>query len=176
MPTIPYLSKSPSIAQHCFIAPDAWVIGDVTVGNHVSIFFGVTIRGDIQPISIGEGSNVQEGALLHTSYEFDPLAVGANVTVGHRAILHGCTIGDACIIGMGSTILDNAKIGKGSIVGANSLVPKGKVFPPRSLIIGSPAKLIRQITDEEFASILDSAARYTTTGATYHEYFSQHTR
>lgn len=172
MPIIPYLSKKPTIPPDSFIAPDAWVIGDVVVGRNTSIFFGVSIRGDIQPIQIGDGTNIQEGAVLHTSYEYNPLTVGQNVTVGHRVILHGCTVHDSCIIGMGSTILDNAVIGEGSIVGANSLVPKGKIFPPRSLIMGSPAKLVRQTTDGEFTAVIDSAKRYQATGKTYLEYFA----
>jgi carbonic anhydrase/acetyltransferase-like protein (isoleucine patch superfamily) len=172
MPVIPYNSIYPRISHNTFIAPDAWIIGDVELEENVSVFFSSVLRGDIQPIRIGAGTNIQEFSQLHTSYEMDPVTIGKGVTVGHRAILHGCTVGDNCIIGMGATVLDNAVIGAGSIVGAHTLIPKGKTFPPRSLIIGSPGRVIREITDDELSEIIDNAKRYEMTGQTYHSYFS----
>jgi carbonic anhydrase/acetyltransferase-like protein (isoleucine patch superfamily) len=172
MAIIPFKNLSPRISRNTFIAPDAWIIGDVELGENVSVFFSSVLRGDIQPIRIGSGTNIQEFSQLHTSYGMDPVTVGKGVTVGHRAILHGCTVGDNCIIGMGATILDNAVIGTDSIVGAHTLIPKGKVFPPRSLIVGSPGRVIREITDVECNEILDNARRYEMTGQTYQSYFS----
>lgn len=172
MPVIPFNQISPRISPHTFIAPDAWIIGDVELEENVSVFFSSVLRGDIQPIRIGAGTNIQEFCQLHTSYGMDPVTVGKGVTVGHRAILHGCTVGDTCIIGMGATLLDNSVIGAGSIVGAHTLIPKGKIFPPRSLILGSPGRVIREITDEEWNEILDNAKRYEVTAQTYDSYFS----
>ena len=133
MAVISFADKTPQIAAPHFIAPDAWVIGDVTIAGLVSIFFHAVLRGDIEPISVGEGSNIQEHAMLHTSRGLGPCTVGKNVTIGHRAIIHGCTIEDSCIIGMGSVILDGAVIGKNSIVGAQALVEsltQNGWFPP----------------------------------------------
>lgn len=172
MPIIPFEHFSPQISHDTFVAPDAWIIGDVELESNVSVFFCSVLRGDIQPIRIGAGSNIQEFSQLHTSYGLDPVTVGKGVTVGHRAILHGCTVGDSCIIGMGATILDNAVIGEGSIVGAHTLIPKGKIFPPRSLIIGSPGRVIRETTDEERAEIVENARRYEITGQSYRTFFN----
>ena len=171
MAIVPYKDKKPKVHESCFIAPDSWVIGDVRLAESVSIFFGVVIRGDIEAIEVGERTNIQEHALLHTSHGRTPCCVGSNVTIGHRAILHGCTVNDNCIIGMGSTILDQSIIPAFSIVGANSLITEGKTFPERSLIIGSPAKAVRTLTDEEILHIKHSADSYVETGRNYHEYF-----
>jgi carbonic anhydrase/acetyltransferase-like protein (isoleucine patch superfamily) len=167
MAIIPYLDKIPSTGKDLFLAPDAWLIGDVSVGDNVSIFFGAVLRGDINPIKIGTGSNIQEQAVLHTSWGLGPCVVGENVTVGHGAILHGCTIEDHCIIGMGSTILDNAVIGHDSLVGANSLVTMNTVIPPNSLVLGSPAKVVRQLTEKELKEIRRSAKAYQEKGIYY---------
>src|SRR5262249_14450400 len=126
-----------------WIAPDAHVIGMVRIGEHVWIWFGAILRGDLEEIFVGAGSNVQDGSVLHTDPGF-PLTIGPDCTIGHRAILHGCTIGENTLIGMGATLLNGAKIGRNSIVGANALVTEGKEFPDDSLIIGCPAKRVRQ--------------------------------
>ncbi len=142
----------PKITKPAFIADNAVITGDVTIKEDASIWYGAVLRGDIEPVTVGKGSNVQELCIMHTS-EGTPCTVGDNVTVGHGVILHGCTVEDNCLIGMGATILDGAVIGKESIVGACALVTKDKVFPPRSMIIGSPAKAVRQLTDAEVAGL-----------------------
>ncbi len=157
----------PTVKKGTWIAPSADVIGDVTVGEDCSIWFGCVVRGDVHYISIGDRTNVQDLSMIHVTHykngdksTGNPTVIGNDVTVGHRVMLHGCTIEDACLIGMSATILDGAVIGKESIVGAGALVTKGKVFPPRSLIIGSPAKVVRELNDEEVAELYASAKRY----------------
>ncbi len=142
-----------------WIAPDAHVIGRVRLAIDVGIWFGAVLRGDNEPIEIGERSNVQEGAMLHADPGF-PLTVGADVTVGHHAILHGCTVGAGSLIGMGATVLNGARIGAGCLVGANALVTEGKVFPDGSLIVGSPAKVIRELDAEAIEGLRKSALGY----------------
>ncbi|WP_304226619.1 gamma carbonic anhydrase family protein [Gracilinema caldarium] len=149
----------PKIHQSAFVAWNAEVAGSVTLAKDVSVWFSVTLRADIAPIEIGEGSNIQDGSVVHVDTEA-PTIVGRNVTVGHRAILHSCTIGDDALIGMGAIILNGAEIGSESIVGAGALVTQGKKFPPRSLILGSPAKLVRELSSEEIASIKQNAEHY----------------
>ncbi len=158
---------TPTLGDKTWIAPSADVVGNVSMGEDVSIWFGCVVRGDVHYISIGDRTNIQDLSMIHvTHYKKDdmsdgnPTIIGNDVTVGHRVMMHGCTIEDACLIGMSATILDGAVIGKESIVGAGSLVTKNKVFPPRSLIMGSPAKLIRSLNDEEVAELYASATRY----------------
>ncbi len=146
-------------AGRFWIAPDAQVIGRVTLGDEVGIWFGATLRGDNEPIVIGARSNIQERCMLHTDLG-SPLTVGQDCTIGHHAILHGCTIGDNSLIGMGATILNGARIGRNSLVGANALVTEGKEFPDNSLIVGSPARVIRALDEEAIARITESAAGY----------------
>jgi carbonic anhydrase/acetyltransferase-like protein (isoleucine patch superfamily) len=141
-----------------WIAPDAHVIGRVRLGTDVSIWFGSVLRGDNELIDIGDRTNVQEGCMLHTDPGF-PMTIGPDCTVGHHAILHGCTVGPTALIGMGATLLNGARIGAGSIVGANALVTEGKEFPDNSLIIGSPAKAVRTL-DAEAAEKLRGTARH----------------
>lgn len=160
MPLKVFDSKIPQIGNKVFLAPDAWVIGQVVIDSDVSVFFGAVLRGDIQKIFIGQGTNIQEHALVHTSHDLPDAIIGCGVTIGHRAIIHGCSVGDNCIIGMGSTILDAAKIGSNCIIGANSLITKGTVIPDGSLVMGSPAKVIRPLNDAEKQSIVESAKHY----------------
>ena len=167
MTIIPFESHSPTISSSSFIAPDAWIIGKVTIEELVSVFFNAVLRGDIEKIHIGAGSNLQEHVLVHTSHGMSEVIVGKNVTVGHRAILHGCRVGDLCLIGMGATILDNAEIGECSIIGAHTLIPKGMKVPPRSLVVGTPGKIVRTITEEEEQELLLSATRYQRLGWKY---------
>ena len=142
-----------------FIAHDAHIIGKCKLGDEVGIWFGAVLRGDNETISIGDRSNIQEGSMLHTDMGF-PLSVGADCTIGHHAILHGCTIGDGSLIGMGATILNGTKIGRFCLVGANALVTEGKEFPDHSLIVGSPAKAIRTLDEASAARLIESAQTY----------------
>ncbi|MDJ0390461.1 gamma carbonic anhydrase family protein [Roseomonas sp. E05] len=142
-----------------WVAPDAHVIGDVTLAEDVGFWFGAVARGDNTPIRIGARTNVQEGAMLHAD-PGAPLTIGADVTVGHHAILHGCTVGDGSLIGMGATVLNNARIGRHCIVGANALVTEGKEFPDFSLIIGAPAKVARTLEPATAEKLRASAANY----------------
>jgi carbonic anhydrase/acetyltransferase-like protein (isoleucine patch superfamily) len=172
MPVIPFKERNPVVSASAFVAPDAWIIGDTCVGDNVSIFFNAVLRGDIQPIRVGRGTNLQEHVLVHTSHGMSPALIGEDVTVGHRAIIHGCSIGDRCLIGMGATILDNAEVGDECIIGAHTLVPKGMKIPPRTLVMGTPGKVVRQLTDEELQSLVASAKGYQELGATYRGLFS----
>ena len=151
--------KKPKNSGENWVAPNATVIGDVTLEKNTSIWFNAVLRGDIENIHIGEGSNVQDGSVLHTDPGC-PLKVGKNVTIGHLVMLHGCTIGDNSLIGIGAVILNKAKIGKNSIIGANALITENKVIPERSLVIGSPGKIVRQVTDDEIKHIKENAEHY----------------
>ena len=167
MPVLNFGAHTPQLAPSAFVAPDAWVIGQTTVAHNVSIFFGAVLRGDINPILLGENTNIQEHALLHTSTGLGPCRVGRQVVVGHRAILHGCTVEDDCTIGMGATILDGAIIGAGSIVGAQALIPQNMIVPPRSLVLGVPAKVVRVISEAEVNATRENALHYVTLGQAY---------
>lgn len=149
MPIYSYQKHVPKIANGCFIAPSADVIGRVTLGENVSLWYNVVARGDINEIIIGENTNIQDLSMLHVDFNL-PCIIGKNVTVGHNAIIHACTIGDHCLIGMGAIILNGAVIGEHSVVAAGSVVPPGKLFPPNSMIMGSPAKVSRELTKEEY--------------------------
>lgn len=142
-----------------WIAPSADLIGDVRLGRDSSVWFGAVVRADNTPIPIGEGTNIQEGAMLHSD-PGAPLSVGARCTIGHHAILHGCTIGDQVLVGMGATVLNHAVIGENSIVGAGALVTEGKSFPPGSLIVGAPARAVRTLTTDQIESLASAAAGY----------------
>lgn len=156
----------PTLAPGAWAAPSADLIGDVRLGADASVWFGAVIRADNTPILIGDGSNVQDGAIGHSD-PGAPLTVGAGVTVGHQAILHGCTVGDGSLIGMGARILNRAVIGAGCIVGAGALVTEGKVFEPGLLIVGSPARAIRALTDAEQQMLRASALHYAEKAANY---------
>lgn len=142
-----------------WIAPDAHVIGKVRIGLDAGIWFGAVLRGDNELIDVGEGANIQEHALCHTD-PGAPLVVGAHCTIGHHAILHGCTIGENSLVGMGATVLNHARIGKNCLVGANTLVTEGKEFPDNALIVGTPARVVRTLDEEAVARLRDSAQRY----------------
>lgn len=142
-----------------WIAPNASVIGKVSLKAGASIWFGAVLRGDNDPIVIGKGSNVQENSVLHTD-EGCPLTVGDNVTIGHMAMLHGCTIGDNSLIGIGAVVLNNAKVGKNCIIGAKALITEGTEIPDNSLVVGAPGKVIKQVSDETVKDLLHSAKHY----------------
>ena len=154
-----YRNKSPQIGEGVFLAENAAVVGEVQVDAHASIWFGTVVRGDQAPITIGRNSNIQDNATLHCAPD-KPLVVGEDVTVGHNVVLHSCTIGDHCLIGMGAVIMNDAVIGENSIVGAGALVTEGKIFPANSLIVGAPAKVKRTLTEEDRRGIAASAAEY----------------
>ena len=151
--------KTPQIADSAWVADNAEVMGDVRLGESVSIWFNTTLRGDNDPITIGEGTNIQDGSVLHTD-EGVPLTIGRNVTVGHMVMLHGCSIGDESLIGIGAIVLNGAKIGRNCLVGAGALVTEGKEFPDGSMILGSPAKVVRQLTPEQIEGLRQSAQHY----------------
>ncbi len=150
---------APRMADSAWVADNAQVMGDVALGEGASVWFGATVRGDTETITIGEGSNVQDGSVLHADHGF-PLTIGARVTVGHQVMLHGCTIGDESLIGIGTVVLNGARIGRHCLVGAGSLVTEGKEFPDGSMILGRPAKVVRELTPEQIDGLRMSAAHY----------------
>ena len=154
-----HLTRTPDTARALFVAANATVVGDVTLGAQSSVFYGAVLRGDIARIVVGEGSNIQDNAVVHLADDLDAV-IGAWCTIGHSAIVHACTIEDECLIGMGATVLDGARIGARSIVGANSLVPQRFTCPPGSMVYGSPAKLIRPLTAAEQATLRPWAEKY----------------
>lgn len=150
---------APVVPDTAWVADSAQVMGKVELGEDASVWFGVVIRGDTEVIRIGKGTNIQDACVLHADFG-KPLTVGENVTVGHRAMLHGCTIGDNSLIGIGAIVLNGARIGKGCLVGAGSLVTEGKEFPDGSMIVGSPAKVVRMLAPEQQEGLRMSAANY----------------
>ncbi len=158
--------KIPHLAADVWIADNATVIGDVRLAAGVSVWFGAVLRGDNAPITVGEGTNIQDGAILHND-EGVPLTIGAHVTVGHMAVLHGCTVGDGSLIGINAVILNHAVIGRDCLIGANALVPEGKVIPDRSLVVGSPGRVVRTLSDADVAALRQNAAHYLKAAARY---------
>jgi carbonic anhydrase/acetyltransferase-like protein (isoleucine patch superfamily) len=152
--------------EQCWIAPTAVVIGKVTLGSNASVWWHSVLRGDDEPISVGEGSNVQDGCVLHTDPGF-PLVIGDGVTVGHMVSLHGCTIGDGSLIGIGAAILSGAVIGRNCLIGARALVPEGKEIPDNSLVMGVPGKVVREVTPENLARMRESAEQYVRNAERY---------
>ncbi len=142
-----------------WVAPNAVVLGKVVIETDASVWFGAVLRGDNEPIRVGARTNVQDGCVLHTDPGL-PLTIGEDVTVGHLAMLHGCTIGRGSLIGIGSIIMNGAKIGEECLIGANTLIPEGKVIPPRSMVLGSPGKIVRQLSDEDARRFGGAAGRY----------------
>lgn len=159
MPIYSLGDKHPRCAADTWVADNATLLGSVILESGASVFFGAVIRGDNDLITIGAGSNVQDNAVLHTDAGI-PLTLGKSVTVGHQAMLHGCSVGDGSLIGIGAIILNRASIGKHSLVAAGAMVPEGKSYPDRSLILGTPAKVVRTLSDEEVAQLLLGAAQY----------------
>jgi carbonic anhydrase/acetyltransferase-like protein (isoleucine patch superfamily) len=157
---------APQLAETAWVADSAQVMGNVELADHASVWFGAVVRGDTETIRIGKSSNIQDGSVLHADIG-KPLTVGDNVTVGHMVMLHGCSIGDGSLIGIGAIVLNGAKIGKGCIVGAGSLVTEGKEFPDGSMIIGSPAKAVRELTAEQQQGLVMSAVHYVENAARF---------
>ncbi len=150
----------PTIPSSCFLEETGIVIGDVVLGEHCSVWFHAVIRGDVNFIRLGNRTNVQDLCMLHVTHDTNPLIIGADVTIGHSVVLHGCTIKDRVLIGMGAIIMDGAVIGEDSVVGAGALITEGTIVPPKSLILGSPAKVKRPVTEKELAWIKESADNY----------------
>ena len=155
-----YKGKTPEIASSAYIEDSAHVIGDVVIGEESSVWFNATIRGDVNYIRIGDKTNIQDSSVLHVTKGTHPLFIGSEVTVGHNVTLHGCTIKDRCLIGMGAIVLDGAEVGEDSIVGAGALVKEGMRVKPGTLVVGVPAREVRQLSDEEVQRIKISAANY----------------
>ncbi|MCM2675369.1 gamma carbonic anhydrase [Alkalicoccobacillus plakortidis] len=162
----PYQNKKPLIAESAFIADYVTITGDVEIGDESSVWFQTVIRGDVSPTRIGKRVNIQDQSLLHQSPKY-PLIIEDDVTVGHQAMLHSCTIHKKALIGMGSTILDGAVIGEGAFIGAGSLVPPGKVIPPNTLAFGRPAKVIRDLNDDDLADMERIRTEYVEKGQLY---------
>ncbi|MFV0301943.1 MAG: gamma carbonic anhydrase family protein [Paracoccus sp. (in: a-proteobacteria)] len=157
---------APQLADDAWVAADAQVMGRVVLEPGASVWWGAVLRGDNEEIRVGRGSNVQDLCVFHTDPGY-PLTIGANCTIGHRAILHGCTIGEGVLVGMGATILNGAKIGAGSLIGAGALIGEGKDIPPGSLVMGVPGKIVRQLDETARQGLLDSAARYRRNAARF---------
>ena len=164
--------RTPQIDATAWVAPNAVLIGHVICAEQSSIWWNAVLRGDNEPITIGPRSNVQDGCVFHTD-PGAPLVLEADVTIGHKVMLHGCHIGQGSLIGIGSTILNHAVIGEHSLVGAGTLIPERKVYPPRSLIMGIPGKVVRELTDEEVARLMNSAAKYAQNAARYRAHLTQ---
>jgi carbonic anhydrase/acetyltransferase-like protein (isoleucine patch superfamily) len=150
---------APQLHDEAWVAPNAAVLGQVRLAAKVSVWYGVTLRAEVEPIEIGPGSNIQDGVTIHVDPQF-PATIGADVSVGHNAVLHGCTIEDGCLIGMGAIVLNGARVGAGSLIAAGAVVPQGSVIPPRSLVAGVPGKVRRELGDDEVANNRNNALLY----------------
>ena len=165
---LPHDGTSPEVAETAWIAPGAYVIGDVHLGEESSVWYGAVLRGDTEPIRVGARTNVQDGCILHADPGY-PAIIGEGCVLGHNAVVHGCEIGNNCLVGMGATILNGAKIGDGSIVAAGAVVPEGREFSPRSLIVGIPAKRVGDVGEEQAAEIARGASEYVERAAAHRE-------
>ncbi len=164
---IDYLGKKPKLHESVFIAEGAQVIGDVTIGKDSSIWFNTVVRGDVNFVKIGDRTNVQDNSVIHVTYEKFPTVIASNVTIGHAAVIHGCSIEDFCLIGMGAILLDGSSIGEHSLVAAGSLVREGFTVPARSLVAGVPARVVRELKDEELRRLEESAQHYVSYVSNY---------
>jgi carbonic anhydrase/acetyltransferase-like protein (isoleucine patch superfamily) len=167
-PLYPFAGTTPAVHESVFVAPTASIIGNATLARDSSAFYGVSVRADTAAITVGEGSNLQDNVVLHADPGF-PCTVGERVSVGHAAVVHGCTVEDDCLIGMGATVLNGAVIGAGSLIAAGAVVLEGTVVPPRSLVAGVPGKVRRELTDEEYDGVRANAARYRELAAAHRE-------
>ncbi|MFP4508639.1 MAG: gamma carbonic anhydrase family protein [Spirochaetota bacterium] len=157
---IPFDGAYPVLHETAFLAPGSWIIGDVTIGPGSSVWFNAVVRGDVHYIRIGAGSNIQDNCVIHVTHDTNPAHIGDNVTVGHGAIIHGCTIEDTCLVGMGATVLDRAVIHSGALVAAGALVPPGFEVPSGTLVAGVPARVVRNLRPDEQQELRDAAGRY----------------
>lgn len=172
MPIYHLGDKVPQLAPTVWVAPNATIVGDVHLAENVSIWWNAVLRGDNDPIIIGENTNIQDGSVLHTD-EGIPLTLGRDITVGHKVMMHGCTVGDGALIGMGSILLNGAVIGKHCLIGAGTLIPEGKVIPERSLVVGSPGRVIRELSDEQVARMVASAQHYVRNARRYQQFLEE---
>lgn len=161
-----FKDKKPKIHESCFVAPSADVIGDVTIGEKSSLWYQTVLRGDVNKIVVGSFTNIQDGTVVHVAGEY-PTIIGDGVTIGHGAIVHGCTIGDHAFIGMGATVLDGAVIGEGALIGAGALVTEGKEIPPYTLAVGVPAKVVKALPEEHIRMAKDRAVEYAELAQVY---------
>jgi carbonic anhydrase/acetyltransferase-like protein (isoleucine patch superfamily) len=168
MMKIPYKGISPAVHESVFVAPGAYLIGDVRIGKDSSVWFNAVLRGDDGPIIIGERCSIQDNSTIHL-FEGFPVEIANDVTIGHNVILHGCKVGKRCIIGMGSTLLDNVEVGEDCIIGANTLLAGGVKIPPRSLVLGSPGKVVREITQKDLDLLQMSSEHYVQRGKEFSE-------
>ena len=155
-----FKDNSPIIPESCYISESVDIIGDVKMGEEVNVWFGTVIRGDMNFVKIGSRTNIQDNSTVHVTTDIAPTIIGSGVTIGHNAIIHGCTIEDNCLIGMGSIIMDEAIIGEGSLIGAGAVVPPNIIVPPKSLVVGLPAKVVRQVNEYETEEIFERAQHY----------------
>ena len=162
-----FQNSRPTLGQNVYISENAAVIGNVTLGDEVNIWYGSVLRGDMHYIKIGNRSNVQDNSVVHVTTLASPVNIGSGVTVGHGAIIHGCTIEDDCMIGMGAIIMDNVVIGTGSLVGAGALVPPNMKVPPKSLVVGMPGQVVREVKNEEYKMIIERPQEYIELAAIY---------
>lgn len=167
--------KVPKFADSVWIAPNATIIGDVRLAENVSIWWNAVLRGDNDPITIGANTNIQDGSVLHTDAGM-PLTLGRDITVGHMVMLHGCSIGDGSLIGIKSVILNGAVIGRHCLIGANTLIPEGKVIPDRSVVMGSPGKVVRELTDEQLGRFARNATHYVDNAQRYRQLLEEVTQ
>ncbi|MFJ7726223.1 gamma carbonic anhydrase family protein [Neobacillus sp. NPDC097160] len=165
---IPYNGKSPSIHESAFVAPGAYLIGDVQIGKDSTVWFNAVLRADDGPIIIGERSSIQDNSTIHLYEEF-PVVIEDDVTIGHNVILHGCKVGKRSIIGMGSTLLDNVEVGEECIIGANTLLAGGIKIPPRSLVVGSPGKVVRELSEKDLQMLQMSSEHYVQKGKAFRD-------
>ncbi len=163
---VPFNEIHPNVAQALFIAPNATIVGDVTFEADTTVWYSATLRGDMAPITIGHGTNIQDNAVIHVNHGM-PTHLGENITVGHGAILHACTIGSRSLIGMGAIVLDGATLGEDTLVAAGTVVPPNRSYPPRSLLIGSPARVARELTNEELKGMAENIAHYIELGGIF---------
>ena len=159
--------KQPQLGRNVYVSENAIVIGDVTLGDEVNIWFGAVLRGDMHYIKIGNRTNIQDNSVVHVTTRISPTNIGSGVTVGHGAIIHGCTIEDDCLIGMGAILMDDAIIGEGSLIGAGALIPPNMIIPENSLVVGSPGKVVRQVKDFEREMILERPQEYIDLASIY---------
>ena len=164
----PYGDRLPEVHPSAFVAPGAYVVGKVRVGEGSSIWYGAVLRGDLDEILVGDRTSIQDNAVVHMDAGF-PVSIGDDCVIGHAAVVHGCEIGDRCLVGMNATVLTGAKIGEGSVVAAGAMVPEGREYPPRSLIVGIPAKRIREVTEEQTQDVARGARSYVERGAEHRE-------